>query len=38
MKNIVNKLISINFNKLNNLKININEKIGFIIDYKNCKY
>ena len=38
MKDIVNKLISINFDELNNLKLNINEKTGLVIDYKNCKY
>lgn len=38
MNDIVNKLISINFDELNNLKLNINEKTGLVIDYKNCKY
>lgn len=38
MKDIVDKLIYLQFDDIDNLELNQNEKTGLIIDYKNSKY
>lgn len=38
MKDIVDKLVSIDFDEINNIELSLFEKTGIIINYKNCKY